>query len=126
MTQPDDALQLTCTAQPHQGPRLLPRGWFPKSGKGRRSSWCRVCLRPLRAAHQASRRGAGVTRVDPNLVGRLWTKQAGVCGCGCDRSLRFGYHIDHRIPIAKGGRHEETNLQLLSPKCNLRFGAKLK
>jgi 5-methylcytosine-specific restriction endonuclease McrA len=47
-----------------------------------------------------------------------------MCACGCGRSILGGYHIDHIVPIAKGGTSERRNLQLLAPICNLRKGAK--
>jgi 5-methylcytosine-specific restriction endonuclease McrA len=33
-------------------------------------------------------------------------------------------HIDHIVPLAKGGKNELDNLQLLCGKCNLKKGAK--
>lgn len=124
MTQADATLVLNCSCPYHAGPRDLPAGWFPRSGKGRRNSWCRVCLQPLRSANSARRRAAGVGYVSPAIVGRLWRTQHGACGCGCGRSLVYGYHIDHHVPIALGGRHTESNLRLLTPRCNLAKGAK--
>lgn len=38
----------------------------------------------------------------------------------CRASLRRGYHLDHIVPIAKGGAHEAGNVQLLCPPCNRR------
>lgn len=38
---------------------------------------------------------------------------------------RLGMHVDHRIPISKGGLHCLSNLQLLTPVENMRKGAKL-
>lgn len=51
-------------------------------------------------------------------------RQRWLCACGCGRSLYLGYHIDHVVPIARGGAHELANLQLLAPICNLRKGAR--
>jgi 5-methylcytosine-specific restriction endonuclease McrA len=47
-----------------------------------------------------------------------------MCACGCGRSILSGYHIDHVIPVSRGGLHEIGNLQLLTPRCNLRKGAR--
>ena len=35
-----------------------------------------------------------------------------------------GYHVDHVVPIAKGGTNWPDNLQILCPSCNLSKGAK--
>ena len=32
----------------------------------------------------------------------------------------IGYHVDHVIPLSKGGAHTIDNLQIVSPKYNLR------
>lgn len=37
----------------------------------------------------------------------------------CTCSLKNGDHLDHIVPLARGGKHEPSNLQLLCPPCNL-------
>lgn len=44
---------------------------------------------------------------------RLMTKLTGI-----------EYHVDHKIALAKGGKHHPDNLQLLTAKDNLQKGAK--
>jgi 5-methylcytosine-specific restriction endonuclease McrA len=41
-------------------------------------------------------------------------------------SLGEIFHVDHIIPISKGGLHEISNLQIISAKDNLRKGASYK
>jgi len=50
--------------------------------------------------------------------------QRGKCACGCGKSLNNEFHMDHRMPIAKGGRHHDDNMQLLLPLCNMQKNAK--
>jgi 5-methylcytosine-specific restriction endonuclease McrA len=31
---------------------------------------------------------------------------------------RTGYHLDHIIPLARGGKNEDRNMQVTCPTCN--------
>lgn len=42
--------------------------------------------------------------------------------CGVDTI--DNYHIDHYVPISKGGTHSQDNLVLSCPSCNLKKGSK--
>lgn len=43
----------------------------------------------------------------------------------CQQKLRGKpYHIDHRIPLVKGGTHTPDNIVIACPTCNLRKGGK--
>jgi 5-methylcytosine-specific restriction endonuclease McrA len=51
----------------------------------------------------------------------LMKTQKGKCAHPwCRRSLSEGYHVDHRMPVARGGKNDRRNIQLLCPTCNLR------
>lgn len=53
------------------------------------------------------------------IVDDLMEKQRGKCAC-CRTDLRkAGHHIDHIMPLAKGGTNTDDNVQLLCPECNL-------
>ncbi len=41
--------------------------------------------------------------------------------CGTDQNL----HVDHKIPMARGGKAVMSNLQALCDRCNLRKGKKI-
>jgi hypothetical protein len=42
----------------------------------------------------------------------------------CFVGIKNNYHVDHIIPLAKGGTHVRENVQLLCPTCNVRKSAK--
>jgi 5-methylcytosine-specific restriction endonuclease McrA len=118
-----EGLKLECTHPDHVGPRMLPRGWFESRGGGKHSH-CRVCRRSVKVGARARRRermeGPGVSQA---YLQGLWVKQGGRCAI-CGGSM-VEWEVDHVIPLARGGRHEESNVQLAHPKCNRRKGAKL-
>lgn len=59
------------------------------------------------------------SRSDINTLHKL---QRGCCAvCRCKLTT---FHVDHVVPIARGGTNDRLNLQLLCPSCNLRKGAK--
>ena len=103
-----------------------PRGWFHKkvlrNGLVTRRSWCKDCEKPGRAAAASRRRERVVGSYTGQDVERLLVSQRGCCAW-CGRSFVVtGYHVDHVIPIARGGRNTRENIQLLCPLCNLRKG----
>ena len=51
-------------------------------------------------------------------------KQNGLC-VYCKIDIRLKYHVDHTIPLAKGGKHEPSNIQILCPTCNVKKATKL-
>ncbi len=102
--------------------------WYEKNGDVERASnveW--YAAHPeARVAYQNNRRArknsAGGTHTAQDIK-RLFDLQRGKCSC-CKTSINGGYHVDHIIPLALGGRNDRMNLQLLCPTCNLRKGAK--
>lgn len=56
-------------------------------------------------------------------IKELYKKQKGKC-VNCVKSISGKYHIDHIVPISKGGTNWISNLQLLCPFCNISKGAK--
>ena len=62
-------------------------------------------------------------RLPRGTVMRLIKLQKNTCAI-CRGSLKPGYHVDHILALARGGKHERNNIQLLCPPCNVRKGAK--
>lgn len=57
-------------------------------------------------------------------IARLHAEQSGLCSY-CSISLPLGYHVDHVVPLSRGGSNAPDNLRLTCPRCNLSKGAKL-
>jgi len=56
-------------------------------------------------------------------VKQLLARQKCLCAV-CKKSIESGYHVDHVVPLARGGSNYIRNIQLLCPTCNLRKGHK--
>lgn len=57
-------------------------------------------------------------KLSKGLAGKLFELQKGKCACGCRQDLGNDYHLDHIMPIFLGGVNEDSNIQLLTAKCN--------
>lgn len=58
----------------------------------------------------------------------LFNQQSGVCPyckAKLHKSGKNKYHIDHVMPLSKGGNNDISNIQLLCAKCNLTKSNKL-
>ena len=73
------------------------------------------------SARRARKRNA-VGVVTRHIEDTLLWAQDGKCepkyGCGRPFTEAGGHHLDHRVPLSKGGLHDDENLQLLCPACN--------
>ena len=60
------------------------------------------------------------------LVARLCKEQNGVCGI-CQKRIEpwEPMHIDHIVPMSRGGSHDRENLQAAHALCNLRKGNRM-
>jgi 5-methylcytosine-specific restriction endonuclease McrA len=47
----------------------------------------------------------------------------GVCGICGDDVDPMDFHVDHIVPLARGGPHIYANVQVAHPACNMRKGA---
>jgi 5-methylcytosine-specific restriction endonuclease McrA len=57
-------------------------------------------------------------KLSPSLTLRLLAFQKNRCAI-CRASLKkTGHHLDHIIPLARGGKNIDSNMQVTCPKCN--------
>jgi hypothetical protein len=58
-------------------------------------------------------------KLSPGLEDKLLTFQKNRCAI-CSASLKkTGSHLDHIVPLSRGGKNIDSNIQLTCPKCNL-------
>lgn len=84
-------------------------------------------IRSLGRKSQLQRRArlvrAFVEVVDPAVV---FDRDKGICGiCSLPVAVQSDWHVDHIVPLAKGGEHSYANVQLAHGACNRSKGAKL-
>lgn len=59
------------------------------------------------------------------VISELYHEQNGLCALCCDSLVLGEHHVDHKIPVSRGGGNERENLQLTHPKCNQSKGNKV-
>jgi 5-methylcytosine-specific restriction endonuclease McrA len=58
-----------------------------------------------------------------NITQKLFVLQRGLCPC-CKQPLGENYHLDHIMPVSRGGPNIDENMQLLRQSCNNQKHAK--
>lgn len=112
--------------------KMRPRGWFTRAGRTaaqlqRYYGYCRECRAPYKALAASRRRirAARAGSATPEQIAALWGSQHGLCALCAQAMLAGCYHVDHIVPLARGGSSRIENLQLLHARCNLRKGARV-
>jgi 5-methylcytosine-specific restriction endonuclease McrA len=80
-------------------------------------------VRRERQQNRRARKRANGGKLSAGLTEKLFRLQRGKCAC-CGKPLGDDYHLDHRMPLALGGANDDSNMQLLTAKCNLQKQAK--
>jgi 5-methylcytosine-specific restriction endonuclease McrA len=65
---------------------------------------------------RAYKKNQFIEDVDPRVVYQM---HGGMCGICEEFVTEDDFHVDHRIPLAKGGMHGYVNVQPAHPSCNL-------
>lgn len=91
-----------------------------KVDRWRKANWETLKPKVLEYRHRrmaAEKNAAGShTANDVQSILRL---QRYKCAC-CGISLKSGFHVDHVVPLSRGGSNDKFNLQMLCATCNLR------
>lgn len=82
------------------------------------SVWRAISITHERKRRNATRNGVGV-RVMSKWI-RAQPKSCFYCQSECGND----FHVDHFVPLSKGGAHVLTNFRIACPACNLSKGAR--
>lgn len=83
--------------------------------------YCRTCEDNKLAAYRARKASATVEDVDRAVV---WARDGGrchICGKVCNQDK---WHLDHIVPLSRGGEHSYRNVAVSHPFCNISKGAR--
>jgi len=118
--------------------RMRARGWFTWKGQARvrrdgtrgtrTPSWaCRECRKPHSAALALKRRAlmAAQPQASALEIRALWHAQRGLCGICGTSMFHARAHLDHKIPVSRGGSGAIENLQWVHARCNLVKAARM-
>lgn len=93
-----------------QGPKKPASKHAVENRKNYKREWNRLAVHNRRAA------GKMPHKFD---ISRMLCLQDARC-VYCGELLSNGYHIDHKLPVSRGGKNDIENLHLTCARCNLR------
>ncbi len=114
----------------------LTRDYFGNTPNGNYRWQCRSCMRQhvkdyslknpkavkVRAELRKERE-SGSRSINANETNFLIKKYSNRCAY-CEATLNKHFHVDHILPVAKGGSNALSNLAVCCPRCNLAKHAK--
>ncbi len=101
----------------HEHPQLMrdrSKKWAEENPDRKRILW-----READARRRARKLDQFIEDVDPAIV---YEMHGGMCGI-CEEFIIGDFHVDHVIPLSRGGMHGYVNVQPAHPTCNQRKGA---
>jgi 5-methylcytosine-specific restriction endonuclease McrA len=75
------------------------------------------------ARRRAVKKNATVEKISAEMLASLLLKQKGCCAY-CRKELDESKHLDHKVPLSRGGEHSMRNLAWACQTCNLSKGTK--
>jgi 5-methylcytosine-specific restriction endonuclease McrA len=72
----------------------------------------------ISACNRRARKRAAEGSFTKGDVALMLKNQKGRCWY-CQKDISVGYHVDHRVPLSRGGTNWPSNLVLACPHCNL-------
>jgi 5-methylcytosine-specific restriction endonuclease McrA len=97
--------------------RAVHARWAAANPEAMRESW-----RKTKQTRRAARKGILSEYVDPLVLLEMDDGVCGICGSDVDP---FEFHMDHVVPVSRGGDHSYANMQVAHPSCNKGKGATL-
>lgn len=102
----------------------LPEERRQRSRAQRRKYWERIReeKKTYAESRRAKQRGLPYETIDRDEIYKRSSGMCGICAAHVDCN---SFHLDHVIPISRGGPHLAANVQIAHPDCNSRKGAKI-
>lgn len=105
------------------------RAWYAANKESRAvtiKAWRVANPMSLRATknNYRAKQAVGGKHTADDILFLMNTQSTRCANSWCRKSLKKGYHVDHVMPISRGGSNERRNLALLCAHCNLSKNAK--
>lgn len=101
--------------------------WLELGKRKPRKQMCPACELIASRANGGNRRKRECAAPGKFTVGDVLVKmeaQGGLC-VYCHADVTGGeYHVDHVVPLVRGGSNDASNIQVTCPRCNLSKGAR--